>query len=472
VSAPLLSWNEWAILFALLGSFWASVVENTVLARRRALFCAGLTWVLCLISWSEFARLGPEVPGLGFRGLAGAGLGDLLGIDGVNAPLLPLISLLGLATVAVTLRSKIQRISISRLLLLEALLLVTVSAREPWVLILLLAVTAVPVADELRSRGHSMRVQVVHTCVSLSLTAGGWLLASLGAGWSGAGYVMLAAGVGIRAGLVPGHCWVVDLFENASFGTALIAMSPLVGAYAAARLLLPGAPGPVLFASACVAMGGALYNAAMSVRQTGARRFFCHLFLGHASLVFAGIALATPLSVTSGLVLWLSVPLSLAGLGLTIRSVEARTGRLSLSEFQGLHVQTPILAALFLITGLAAVGFPGTLGFFGVEMLTDATARVSKVLGVVVVLSAALSGIALVRAYGRVFLGGRHRATVSLRTRKTERIVFLALVAMLLGGTLWTQPEILSRKHAADAILLARGSAPSTSVVLAPAREP
>lgn len=455
-----LSWNEIGLLVPLIGSLWASTVDTTTVARRRAAVAAVLACAAALVSWVEFARSGGPVPGEGFRGMAALGLGGLLAVDELNAPLIPLVSLVSLVTILVTLRSKIRRFSFARILLLEALLMITLSARNPWVLILFLGVTDLPVAAELRARGRPVRGLAVHLGAAFLLLAGGWLAVRLSTvpGWTAAGYGMIAAGVGIRSGLVPAHCWVLDLFENASLGTALIATSPLVGTYAAARLLLPGAPPAVLLVLACAALGTALYGAAMSVVQANARRFFCYFFLSHTSLVLAGIMLATPLAVTAALVLWISAPLSLAGFGLTLRALEARTGRLSLSEFQGLHVQTPTLAALFLVTGLAAVGFPGTLGFFGAEMLTDAAARIHKPLAVGVVLSAALSGIAAVRAYGRLFLGARHRATVSLRIRRTERVAFLALVALLLGGTLWSQTEITSRNRAADAILALRGS--------------
>jgi NADH-quinone oxidoreductase subunit M len=178
--------------------------------------------------------------------------------------------------------------------------------------------------------------------------------------------------------------------------------------------------------------------------------------------VLAGIGLATPLGTIAGLYLWLCVPLSVAGLGLTLRSLEARTGRLSLGAFRGLHSQTPTLAALFLVTGLATVGFPGTLGFFGTEMLTDSAAQVNKALGLLVVLSAALSGIAVVRAYAMLFLGAQHHATVDLRIRGVELAALLTLVALLVGGTLWPQPGLDSRREAADA--LARGRAATRRV--------
>jgi NADH-quinone oxidoreductase subunit M len=361
---------------------------------------------------------------------------------------------------AATLRTKIHRFSFARTLVLEVLLLLTLSARAPWLLILLLGASALPVVAELRDRGRSVRVIVVHHGASLLLLAGGWTLVSLGdPDWKLAGYGLAAAGVAIRSGLLPAHCWVVDLFENAALGTALLATLPLLGVYAAARLLSPAAPEPVLVVLLVLAVFSALYNAAMSTVQSNARRFLCQVTLSNKALVFAGVVLPTSLGMTAGLVLWISVPLSVMGLGLTIRSLEARVGRLSLTRYNGLHEQTPTLTALYLVFGLASVGFPGTLGFFGAEMLTDAAARESTALGALVVLAATLGGIAVVRAYGRLFLGARHPSTVDLRIRRVELAVLLVLAALLVGGTLWPQPGIASRKVEADAVLDLRRAA-------------
>lgn len=451
-----LSWIEASLLVTLLGAMWVSLARNAASARRRALLCGSLACASAAASWWGSAFPGGPGDGAAFRALASLERAGVLGIDGISAPLPTLVALLFLVTMAVTLRTKIRRFSFSRTLLLEALLLLMLCAKAPWMVILLLGASAVPVALELRARGRSVRVLAVHLGASLLLLVVGSAVALRGppaGGWSVAGYAMIAGGVAIRAGLFPVHCWVVDLFENAALGTSLVAMLPLAGAYAAVRLLVPGAPDGVLLVLAYLAAFSSLYCAMMSTVQANARPFVCQMCLSQSSLVLAGIVLATPLAVTAGLLLWLSVPLSVLGLGLTIRSLEARTGRLSLRDHQGLHVQTPTLAALFLVTGLAAVGFPGTLGFFGTEMLTDACTRNSRVIGVAVVLSAALSGIAVVRAYGKLFLGGRHQSSVNIRIRKPELAALLVLVGLLAGGTLWPQPGILSRSAGADALL-------------------
>src|SRR4029078_2235429 len=90
---------------------------------------------------------------------------------------------------------------------------------------------------------------------------------------------------------------------------------------------------------------------------------------------------------------WISVSLSLSGFGLTLRALEARFGRLSLSEYHGLYEHSPTLAVYFLLTGLASVGFPGTVGFVSTELLVDGAVEANPYVGLAVVLAAAINGI-------------------------------------------------------------------------------
>lgn len=213
------------------------------------------------------------------------------------------------------------------------------------------------------------------------------------------------AAILVRCGTVPAHCWVTDWFEHTSFGIAMLFVTPLTGVYAAVRLVLPIAPDWVLQSIGLISLVTAVYAAGMAVIQRDCNRFFANLFLSHASLVLVGLELHTELSLTGSLCLWFSVILSLGGFGLTIRAMEARFGRLSLTEYQGLYPHSPALAVCFLLTGLACVGFPGTLGFISTELLVDSAVEVSPYVGIAVVTAAALNGIAVVRAYLLIFTG-------------------------------------------------------------------
>jgi NADH-quinone oxidoreductase subunit M len=156
---------------------------------------------------------------------------------------------------------------------------------------------------------------------------------------------------------------------------------------------------------------------------------------------------------------WLSVSLSLCGFGLTLRAMEARRGRLSLAEFQGLYEHTPALAICFFLTGLASVGFPGTFGFVGTELLVDGAVAIYPFIGVAVVIAAALNGIAFVKAYFLLFTGRRYPSTVSLAIGRRERLAVLSLAGLILLGGLYPQYNVHSRHLAAEELLRQRPKA-------------
>lgn len=197
----------------------------------------------------------------------------------------------------------------------------------------------------------------------------------------------------------------------------------------------------------------AVYSAEMSVIAREGRRFYAHLFLSLTSLVLLGLELDSLISLTGSLCLWFSVKLSLAGFGLTLRAVESRFGRLSLAGFHGLHDHSPMLAACFLLTGLATVGFPGTLGFISTELLVDGAVEIHPAIGVAVVAAAALNGIAVVRAYLHLFTGARHASAIALGIGLRERIAVLTLAAAILGGGFFPQPGVTTRERAAAELL-------------------
>lgn len=257
----------------------------------------------------------------------------------------------------------------------------------------------------------------------------------------------------IRNGMAPFHCWMTDLFEHASFGTALLYATPLVGAYATVRLVLPVAPDWILRSMGLIAIFTAVYCSGMALIQREARRFYTYLFLSHSAQVLVGLEAATSLGLAGGLCVWLSVSLALGGFGLTLHALEARRGRLSLAEFQGLYEHAPALAVFFILTGLASVGFPGTFGFVGTELLIDGAVAAYPFMGMAVVLAAALNGIAFVQAYFKLFTGTSYSSSVSLKIGRREKFAVLTLAALILGGGIFPQPGVASRHHAAIHIL-------------------
>jgi NADH-quinone oxidoreductase subunit M len=454
-----LPWLELAVMIPLIGALVVWRVRDPELARKWTLGVTGLTLFLAIGAWEDFAGL-HSFEAHDHWDYISSFLGeDVVVIDELSAPLLPLAALLYFLTTLSTLRTKVHRFPFAWTLVSLTLLLAMLSCRAPWGVIGLLALQTIPPWAELRLRGRSSRVFVSHMTLFIGLLVCGWALIdaegprSTHSIWA---IGMLIAAVLVRSGSVPVHCWMTDLFEKATMGTALLFVTPMAGAYAAVRLVLPIAPDWALRTIAVVSLITAIYAAGMALVQREARRFFVYLFLSHSSLVLVGLEVATPLGLTGALCVWLSVGMSLTGFGLTLRSLESRTGRLSLVDYHGLYEHVPSLAAFFLLTGLASIGFPGTVGFIGTELLVEGVVDVYPYVGILVVFAAALNGIAVMQAYFRLFTGTEHTASISLETRLPEKVAVLTLSVLIVCGGLIPQPGVTSRYHAASEIMARR----------------
>jgi NADH-quinone oxidoreductase subunit M len=455
-------WLLPAILTPLIGAIVVGrVPHEPEAARKRCIVFAAITLALLVGAWVDFSWGEKPVAGAGMVQMPSWLWPDVLAIDELNAPLLPMVALVYLLTTVATLRTKIRRFSFAWTLCSESIAVATLSCESPWALIGLLALGTLPPLWELHARGKSLRVYSLHMALFVVLLVLGWSVVEIeGANrlhslWA---VVPLLTAIFIRTGIAPFHCWMTDLFEHATFGTALVFSAPIMGAYAAVRLVLPIAPDWVLANMGLLALATAVYAAGMALVQREGRRFFCYLFLSHSALVLVGLEILTPVGLAGALCVWLSAGLSLAGFGLTLRAVEARTGRLSLTEYHGLYEHAPSLAVCFLATGLACVGFPGTFGFVGTELLVDGAVVAYPYVGAVVVFASALNGIAIVQTYLRLFTGKRHVTSVPLGARRRERFAVLTLTLIIFGGGLYPQPGVQSRYAAATRLLEKRAA--------------
>jgi NADH-quinone oxidoreductase subunit M len=451
-----LPWLELSFAVPLLGAAVVGAAREYLTASRWCLWFAGATLGCALLACAAFytGHL-PADPAWGLRDWTGR---RVFAMDELSAPLLPLVALLHLLVALATARTKMPRFSFSSLLFDLAVRLALFACVAPWILISLLVLEVALGSDKARRRGRSGRLAAIHAAVFVILLIVGYGRVDESPGVAAG---LLVAAVLLRTGAFPAQVWFTDLFDKGTFGSALLFATPLVGVYAAVRLVLPVAPVWALDVLGVVALGTAVYAAGVGVVQTDGRRFFAYLFVSHAALVLVGLALHTPFAVTGALVMWLSSALALTGLGLTLRAVEARVGSLSLAEYRGLYDQSPGLAVCFLLTGLAAVGFPGTAGFIAAELLVDEAVGAHLTVGLLVVLTAAINGIGIVRAYLLLFTGRRHATGVSLGITPRERVAVLTLVALILGGGLFPQTYLESCNRAAGALLGAKPQAAS-----------
>ncbi|APW63118.1 proton-conducting transporter membrane subunit [Paludisphaera borealis] len=447
-----LPWLELGVFIPLIGALWVRFRSDPDDARRHGLIVAGLTLVCMIGGWVDFESLQTNDARDSWSPLAYLFGRNVFVVDELSAPLLALTALLYFLTILSTMRAKARVFSFERSLTSEAILLATFACAIPWGLVALLALGTVPPYLELRQNKKPTRVYLAHMGLFILLLVLGEIAVERTASSSEQSLIailLLTAAVLVRSGVVPVHCWMTDLFEHASLGTAILFVTPMVGVYGVARIILPVAPQWALQAISMISLFTALYAAGMALVQREARRFFCYLFLSHSSLVLVGIETAVPVGLTGSLSLWLSVALSMTGFGLALRCVESRVGRILLTEFHGLYEQIPMMAGLFLLTGLASIGFPGTVGFVGVELVVEGAVQALPLVAPLVVVVTALNGLAVIQAYFRIFTGRPYPSTIDLQVRPSERASVLIISALILVGGLYPQLGVSNRYRAA-----------------------
>ena len=451
-------WIEIAILLPLLGAGWVARIRDPISARRHCLVFATLAFMSAAAEAQDFYSLNIHQATDHWHLMTKFIGRELFAIDELSAPLVPLTALLYLLTALATLQTKVPRFSFSTMLVGESLALALFSAMDPWIVISLLIASSIPPSFELHRRGRPTRLYVLSMSLSSIMLVWGWYLVDAGGRHPQSLWLLvpLLVGVSIRCGIFPFQTWLSNLYENATFGTALLMSTPLAGAYAALRLIVPYAPDSALRWLGLGSLLTAVLASALSMVQKDARRFFCCMVISHTAMVLIGLEVATPIGLTGALCVWLSAGLSLGGFGLTLRALEARRGRLKLTHFQGLYDHAPALAICFLLTGLGCVGFPGTIGFIGTEMLIDGAVEAYPHVGPLIVIATTFNGIAILRAYFLLFTGTRYSSSVSLKIGGRERIAVLTLAALVLGGGLIPQPGVSTAFHAAQELLKER----------------
>jgi len=398
----------------------------------------------------------------------------LLRIDALSSALLPFAAGLWLLTVAVTPRGALDRGGLRRTALAT---LVTVASflTESALLLLLLWIlsiwTFIAALSDARHR-HQRRVVSVYLGLSAVLLAIGVALLimpmTMGTRLEVVGVWLVALAAVIRAGIIPFHAWVPEVFDHGRLGPAILFSAPQLGAYVTVVLVVPRAAPDLLRVLAVLALATAVYGAGLALVQTSARRALGYLFVSQSSLVMAGLDCTSVSALAGGLLLWLSAGIAFAGLARCVLVLEARRGRLDLSTPHGGYERMPVLATSFLAMGLACTGFPGTLGFAGQELLVDGAVEMFPVMGFAVVVASALTGLAVLRMYFALFCGRRETAldaTIHLGLTRREAWTFASLVIALVGMGVMPRPIADSRFAASEEILRTRQGLIASSAV-------
>lgn len=163
-------------------------------------------------------------------------------------------------------------------------------------------------------------------------------------------------------------------------------------------------------------------------RRVGALLFLCQLGFGLLSV--ENVASRELVG------LWIAIELAtaaLAGVLIVSSFLLLRLGRGYSESCTGLASALPTLACCFLVCLLSFVGFPGTMGFVGEEILIRESFAERHIPLFVAALALAINGFSCFRLFGRIFLGeGSVERLVEFRLKGRERWALACVMAVLL----------------------------------------
>jgi proton-translocating NADH-quinone oxidoreductase chain N len=188
--------------------------------------------------------------------------------------------------------------------------------------------------------------------------------------------ILLLAGFGFKASLVPFHQWAPDTYEGAPTPiTAFLSTASKATGFAIMIRVFIVALGlaqmqwiALLVAVSVVTM--TLGNLA-ALRQTNVKRLLAYSSIAQAGYILIGLAavLADPsrtFTGLNGLLFYLFAYLfTNIGAFAVVIAIEVATGKVEIKDYAGLVRRAPWLAALLTIFLLSLTGIPPTAGFMG-----------------------------------------------------------------------------------------------------------
>lgn len=448
-----------ALPVVVVGMSWLRLPAERLrtLAVTSAIFMLGVTLSIAV---------SPALRAFSIRTTALTGLADgeaILRLNALSVVLLPFAAGLWLLTVAVTPRAALDARAVRRTALATLVTVLSFLTESAVALFLLSVLSVWTFWSALEGHRYQRRLVAGYLGGSTLLLGVGVALVIVprlrGTPAEAVGVTLIVIAALVRKGIFPFHAWVPEVFDHGRLGPAILFNTPQVGAYLTAVLIVPRASPELLRLIAGLALGTAVYGAALALVQSSTRRACGYLFMSQSALVMAGLDCTSGTALAGGLLVWLSAGLAFAGLARCVLVLEARRGRLDLTTYHGGYERMPILATTFLLMGLACTGFPGTLGYVGEELLVSGAVSAFPVMGFAVVIASALTGLAVIRMYFALFCGRadplKHAGfRFGLTTR--EAWTFIALVIVLLGFGAMPRTLVDSRFTASDELLKLR----------------
>ena len=189
-------------------------------------------------------------------------------------------------------------------------------------------------------------------------------------------FLLLGLAFAIKVPLFPFHGWLPDAYRAApaAFLVTFAGVMGKTGAYAMLRILIPLLPHPSYWwdwngVMPVLAVIGIVWGALLALTQQDMKMVIAYSSVSHMGFIVLGIFSFNQPGQQGALIQMINHGVIVPALFLLVAWIGARTGTRDRAVLKDLAPRMPVLAGVFLVVTLAALGLPGLNSFVG-EFLT------------------------------------------------------------------------------------------------------
>jgi NADH-quinone oxidoreductase subunit M len=250
----------------------------------------------------------------------------------------------------------------------------------------------------------------------------------------------------IKAPLWPFHTWLPDAATSAQPGAAVLLVGVLdkVGTFGMIRYCLELFPAAARYFTPLVlvlAVVGVLYGAIVAIGQADMKRLIAYTSVSHFGLIALGIFVLTSQGQSGATLYMVNHGFATGALFLIAGFLIVRRRSHLISDYGGVQSVAPVLAGLFLISGLAALSLPGLSTFVSEFLVLVGTFTRYRAAAVAATLASVLAAIYILWMYQRTMTGPVKEQTKNMPDLKARELWAVGpLIALIIAFGVYPQP--------------------------------
>jgi NADH-quinone oxidoreductase subunit M len=245
----------------------------------------------------------------------------------------------------------------------------------------------------------------------------------------------------VKAPMWPVHTWLPDAATEARPATAVLLVGVLdkVGTYGMIRFCLQMFPEASQWATPAIivlAVVSILYGALLAIGQTDIMRLIAYTSISHFGFIVLGIFAMTSVGTAGSALYMVNHGFTTAALFLVAAMLIRRRGSKRIPDYGGWRRVTPVIAGVFLVSGMSALALPGLNSFISEFLVLVGTFQRYRVAAVIGTIGIILAALYVLLMYQRMMTGPEPESAAGTPdiTRRETWVVAPLIAAFLVLG--------------------------------------